>query len=107
MSDKTLDDVILEAVRPLSEVQKRQLLAYIEQLDDQDAAPTLAELLALPYDERNRRAKRAGVSAWGARAAAAGYCVGGVCVGPTLEYSGSPTRALERGDSHRRSPLLG
>lgn len=59
MSDKTLDDVILEAVRPLSEAQKRQLLAYIEQLEDQEAAPTLAELLAMPYEERNRRAKQA------------------------------------------------
>lgn len=49
MTDNTLDKEILDAVRPLSEAQKRHLLTYIEQLDDQDAAPTLAELLALPY----------------------------------------------------------
>ncbi len=59
MSDKTLDDVILEAVRPLSDAQKRQLLSYIEHLEDQESAPTLVELLAMPYDERNQRAKQA------------------------------------------------
>ena len=59
MTDKTLDDVILEAVRPLSEEQKQQLLAYIEQMENRAAAPTRAELWSLPYEERNHRIKLA------------------------------------------------
>ena len=57
MSDKTLDQELYDAIRSLSEEQKRSVLVLLkeQQMNNHEQYPTREQLWALSPEERNRR----------------------------------------------------